>query len=276
MRKALGPGSMEKILVVSADFNFSTLLEARLQMDGYQVFLAGDGVLGFQKAREWEPKLIILDAALPKMSGYQLVERLKTPGDPLRSIPIIVVADRARMQHLFQDADIFYFCSKPIIPALFLKQVAEAVKSVGISRQAPLKNLSGGKRVLLMGVQEFIIAKMKKFFEQKEFVVDIGWDGDDLIQKAVKLKPDYIFIQFWEEVSILDTPKIVKRLKRHEELRLVPVFAFCSRNVVRDAVFLLPSTKVIGFYESRDLLLEVERVLAEGRTSVPGERSSTS
>lgn len=269
---------MPKILIVSDDFIFVTLLEARLLMNGYEVFIARDGVLGLKMARELGPQLIVLDAALPKMSGYRLVEKLKNPEDTLRRIPIIVVADRAPVEYLFREADVFHFCSKPVIPAQFLKQVAAAVQSAQapkiFEKKVPERS-EGKSHVLLAGVQEFIVGKLKNFFEQKEFVVDIGWNEDDLVQKVVRIKPDYVFVQFWEELSILNTPGIVKKLMQSPSLRSVRVFVFCAENVYRDAMSQMPQARLIAFSESEDLLTGVERVLKPGSASA-GRRQAAS
>lgn len=263
---------MPKILIVSADFNFATLLEARLLMEDHRVSIAGDGVLGFEKARELEPQVIILDAALPKMSGYQLIEKLKIPGGSLRHIPIIVVADRARMEYLFRDADIFHFCSKPVIPALFLKQIAEAVKYFKTPSIPEKETGKGSPHVLLAGVQEFVMGKLKKFLEEKGFTVDIGWGEEDLVQKAVRMKPAYIFVQYWEVTSILDAPQIIRKLIQQNVPQSSAVFVFCARNILQDAIFQLPVVKVIAFRESRDLLEEVERVLKTGQANHSGRK----
>ncbi len=267
---------MPKILIVSADFNFATLLEARLLMEDHEVALAEDGVLGFEKAREWAPRLIILDAALPKMSGYQLVEKLKTPGEVLRPIPIMVVADRARMQYLFRDEDIFCFCVKPVIPAQFLSQVDAAMKSskvpAGFTGKA-VENSRAEPRILLAGVQEFMLAKMQKFFEQKNFVVEIGWDENDVVRKAEQMKPDHIFLQYWEEMNLLNTPRILKKLAQHARIRSIPVVVFCSEGVSRDAALLMPGIEVLSFHTSQDLLEKVERSLGSGMDSQEGRRA---
>ena len=267
---------MPKILIVSSDFNFATLLEARLLMNGYEVFTAGDGVLGLKRAQELELQLIILDAALPKMSGYRLVEKLKDPEGVLRRIPIIVVADRAPVEYLFRGADIFHFCSKPVIPAQFLRQVAAAVQgshTPGSSEGKTPENIEGKSRVLLAGVQEFVVGKLKNFFEQKGFVVDIGWDEDDLVQKVVRIRPDYVFVQFWEDASVLNTPGIIRMMTQYPSLRSTPFFVFCAENVYRDAMSLMPRTRLISFRESEDLLTGVERVLGAGPASAGGRQA---
>ena len=239
-------------------------------MADHQVVIAGDGVLGFQKAKDVAPELIILDAALPKMSGHQLIEKLKTPGEPLRTIPVIVVADRPRMEHLFRDEDIFYFCVKPVIPAQFLDRVVAAVKNSQTTAAFAGKVTEKPRRgpcILLAGVQEFIVAKMKKFLEQKGFLVEIAWDEADIMRKADLLRPDRIFVQFWEDMSTLNTPRILEKLKKKEDLKSVPVVAFCGANVLRDAMMCMPQVKVISFNESRDLLEKIEGLLGAAQTS---------
>lgn len=58
---------------------------------GYEVICAEDGESALQLARERQPDLILLDLLLPKMSGLEVLEYLKsTPGTA--HIPVVVLS----------------------------------------------------------------------------------------------------------------------------------------------------------------------------------------
>ena len=58
---------------------------------GYEVICAEDGESALQLARERQPDLILLDLLLPKMSGLEVLEYLKsTPGSA--HIPVVVLS----------------------------------------------------------------------------------------------------------------------------------------------------------------------------------------
>ncbi len=70
---------------------------------GYEVISAGDGEAGLRSARETIPDLILLDMLLPKITGLDVLEGLKS--DPrTKGIPVIVLtglsqANEARLMN---------------------------------------------------------------------------------------------------------------------------------------------------------------------------------
>ena len=54
-----------------------TNLEAFLEEEGYEVLTAREGETAFEKIEEEKPNLVLLDLNIPKMSGLQILEKLK-------------------------------------------------------------------------------------------------------------------------------------------------------------------------------------------------------
>ncbi len=77
----------EKILVVDDERSIVDLLRMELEFEGYQVESAGDGEEAIEKARSYEPDLMILDIMLPKKNGYDVCKEVLTFLD----IPIILL-----------------------------------------------------------------------------------------------------------------------------------------------------------------------------------------
>ncbi len=257
---------MPKILIISADFNLTATIEARLLMDGYEVFTAEDGLLGLQKVQELNPQLIIVDAGLPKMSSHQLIEEVKALPGFLRT-PIMIIADRAGVENLFHRMDIFHFFSKPVFPAAFLRKVALAVASVETEEvKKPKKEVSGPSsgrgRILLGGPHEFILKKVRELFESQGFAVEVVKEDDEVIQKAGAMRPDYVFVQLWEDRSVFNVRKIDKAFVESPTLRTLPFYVFCYAKYTTEAYDFIPQNHVIPFRESRDLLVSLEKLLS--------------
>ncbi|GAB3694960.1 hypothetical protein GCM10027592_16490 [Spirosoma flavus] len=74
----------------------------------YQIIVAENGRLGFEKAQERVPDLIISDVMMPEMDGYTLVERLKAD-DCTSHIPVVLLTAKSsydsRMKGLGIGAD---------------------------------------------------------------------------------------------------------------------------------------------------------------------------
>jgi two-component system alkaline phosphatase synthesis response regulator PhoP len=66
-----------KILLVEDEEHIRIVLEYNLRLEGYDVYLAEDGVTGLRLAREIMPDLILLDWMMPGMNGLAVLSELK-------------------------------------------------------------------------------------------------------------------------------------------------------------------------------------------------------
>ena len=66
-----------RVLVVDDNRDAADSLAMLIDLQGHQSFLAYDAVMGLELAAEVEPHLILHDIAMPGMSGYEAVRRLR-------------------------------------------------------------------------------------------------------------------------------------------------------------------------------------------------------
>ncbi|MCP4711808.1 MAG: PAS domain S-box protein [Planctomycetes bacterium] len=76
------------ILVVDDDSGLSTLIQRRLQRDGFQTAAVGRGAEAINWLRANEADLMLLDFKLPDMTGMQVMENL---GDLQSSVPFVLI-----------------------------------------------------------------------------------------------------------------------------------------------------------------------------------------
>ena len=80
----------ERILVIEDHPGSRMLLVDVLTFAGYEVYEAGDGVEGIDMARQYKPHLILSDMGMPRLSGWEMVPKLKE--DPeLKHIPVVAI-----------------------------------------------------------------------------------------------------------------------------------------------------------------------------------------
>ncbi|MDI9495762.1 MAG: response regulator transcription factor [Bacillota bacterium] len=77
----------KKILIVEDEQKIARFLELELKYEGYDVTIAKDGREGFEKGKDPEIDLIILDLMLPGLSGIEVCRRLRQTSD----VPIIML-----------------------------------------------------------------------------------------------------------------------------------------------------------------------------------------
>jgi DNA-binding response OmpR family regulator len=84
-----------KILAVEDDASVLAVTKKRLEIAGYEVITAIEGLDGLKKARSENPDLIILDLILPNLNGYQICSMLKRD-NKYQNIPIIMLTSRSK------------------------------------------------------------------------------------------------------------------------------------------------------------------------------------
>jgi DNA-binding response OmpR family regulator len=80
-----------RILVIEDNRNLATGLRNNLEIEGYEVSVAGDGTSGLAIARSTMPDLIILDLMLPGMDGYRVLRTLRDDGI---DTPVLILSAR--------------------------------------------------------------------------------------------------------------------------------------------------------------------------------------
>ncbi|MFH1462336.1 MAG: response regulator [bacterium] len=63
-----------------------------LGQEGYQMLSALDGEIGLRLAKEKKPDLILLDLILPKVSGFDVLKKLKEDSET-KEIPVIILTN---------------------------------------------------------------------------------------------------------------------------------------------------------------------------------------
>lgn len=69
---------MAKVLLVEDDINLREIYAARLSAEGHELVLASDGEEALSKAVSENPSLILLDIMMPKISGFDVLDILRS------------------------------------------------------------------------------------------------------------------------------------------------------------------------------------------------------
>lgn len=115
-----------RVLAVDDDPVIQRLLEVNLELEGYEVALASDGVEALEVARSFRPDVILLDVMMPRMDGWQACEQLKQDPD-LQEIPVVFLSARAQDADVARgtDAGAAAYLTKPFDPVQLLDLIEE-------------------------------------------------------------------------------------------------------------------------------------------------------
>lgn len=81
---------MSKALIIDDEQQMRRLLRMVLESRGYEIYEAADGPLGLQEAAFHRPDVILLDLGLPRMSGIEVLKRLREWSD----VPVLILSVR--------------------------------------------------------------------------------------------------------------------------------------------------------------------------------------
>ena len=84
----------KKILVVDDDVDSLELYVIGLEEAGYQLHSARDGQEALVAARSFRPDLMVLDLSMPRMHGYEVVERIRADAE-LKGTRIVVTSGKS-------------------------------------------------------------------------------------------------------------------------------------------------------------------------------------
>ncbi|MFA5355721.1 MAG: response regulator [Candidatus Paceibacterota bacterium] len=83
---------MAKILLIEDEEIMIGLLQKKLVQSGYEVIVARNGLEGMDAMRKEKPDLVLLDIIMPKMTGFDVMEK-KNEDKEIRDIPVIIISN---------------------------------------------------------------------------------------------------------------------------------------------------------------------------------------
>jgi len=125
-----------KVLIADNELPHARVIGLNLRMSGYEVDVVGDGAAAVQRAREWQPHLLIVDLLMPRLDGYDVIRELKTRPDT-EGIPVLMLtglrSDQVGNMPHTHEPD--WFMTKPFE----LDQLESAVAQL-VARGVPGRN----------------------------------------------------------------------------------------------------------------------------------------
>ncbi len=131
----MSPLDKTVLVVEDNDINMK-LLHDVLELHGYNVLQATDGMEGWRMAREHRPDLILMDIQLPGISGLEATKRLKAD-ETLKSIPVIAITAFAMAgdEEKIREGGCDAYIVKPISLPNFLQTVERFANRVVAERE---------------------------------------------------------------------------------------------------------------------------------------------
>ena len=110
------------------------MYRSALRQAGYEVGAVEDGTDALWRIDEWTPDVVVLDLALPRLSGRDLRHELKSRSDT-RNVPVVVVSGTDTSD--LDPKDFAAVLKKPIDPDALVKVIDYAVRGTARSEVEP-------------------------------------------------------------------------------------------------------------------------------------------
>ena len=116
---------MEKVvLVVDDSATVRKFVAAALNMKGFRVITASDGIEALERMPSEKFDLIITDLNMPDMDGYELIKSIRETPE-YRDIPIIVLSSMTDLKNkdLAMESGALAFLEKPLSTEIIQREV---------------------------------------------------------------------------------------------------------------------------------------------------------
>lgn len=208
-------GLREKtIMVVDDEADSRFLLRHYLEEVGCRILTARDGVEAMELARSERPDLITLDLMMPRMSGWEFLQKLKADND-LSEIPVVVVSIVARdgTGEILGAADLL---NKPVEREELLEVLQRSL-------------LPAFGRVLVVEDDPDTQLLLERHLDGSGVEVRVTANGKEALQALDAFEPDVILLDLM--MPVMDGFTFLKHLREGERHEGIPVVVLSARDL---------------------------------------------
>ncbi len=122
-----------RVLMVEDHPDIADLYQLKLQLEGYRVAVASDGLAGLSLARSLLPDLILLDIHMPQLDGLQVLAALREDA-ATDDLPVVICSEDDSPQ-LIKEAQrlgaVAYLVKANLLPSRLSQTVADVLGQRG-------------------------------------------------------------------------------------------------------------------------------------------------
>jgi len=175
----------KQILLVEDDVNFGTVLRDYLQLNGYKVVLARNGLEGFEKFKKNEFDICILDVMMPYKDGFTLAKEIRSKD---KSTPIVFLTAKSMKEDVLKGYKIGAddYLTKPFDADIILKKLEVLI-------QRTEKSVQKSKPISRIVVGDFIFnPRLRTLTYKKDKPTNLSPKENQLLLMLVETQNDLL------------------------------------------------------------------------------------
>lgn len=124
------PTTPPLVLIVDDNLDAREMYAIYLEHAGFRAQEAGDGETAIELARRDRPAVILMDATMPRLDGWEAARRLKADA-ATRNIPLIMLTAHAFAEHRERAANVGAdaFLAKPVLPDVLAVEIRKVLSA---------------------------------------------------------------------------------------------------------------------------------------------------
>lgn len=237
----------KKVLIIEDELAHLDVMQQKLKKEGYEVAAATDGEAGYAMITTTNPDIILLDVILPKLNGFDILERMKK--DNIHT-PVIVVSNSGQpveVDRALALGAIDFLVKAEFDPSDVVEKVrhvlggSSASASTGgptmpsarvASSALPLSSavVGGGDartlKILIIEDDRFLRDLIQQKLTKEGFTTLIAVDGEEGAKITKEQKPHLILLDLI--LPGMDGFEILRKLKGDSETSAIPVIVLSN------------------------------------------------
>lgn len=117
---------MKKIIIIEDHPVLISIYRNKFIAEGFQVEIATDGESGLELINRIKPNLVVLDLAMPKLNGIEVLKRLRA-NPSFQNLPVIIFSDSAWTQQAWKEGATIVLSKSTHSPSEVVESVKEAL-----------------------------------------------------------------------------------------------------------------------------------------------------
>jgi len=196
---------MKKILLIEDEQFIADMYKMKFIKEGYDITVAGDGETGLELFESIKPDLVLLDLVLPKMNGFQVLEKIRADSEN-KNVKVFILSNLGQTGEInqgFKEGADGYLIKSNLTPSQLIQSIEKifkgesvgTIKNNGSSENGkagtndqtagktvkkvvwPEQEKKAGKKILLIEDEEAIADIYKMAFEKAGYLVDAAKNG---------------------------------------------------------------------------------------------------